>query len=196
MQVQLEWADSSQEWINHLPQFSDRMFGEIVRGLRPVADRLMDVARAHMPEFEGTMAADLHVLSLQRVSRRDAEVTVGWTLGGATVMPAVESLDRATAPFHYPWGVHSGVRAHRVWYWSYRSSRARAKLIRWAKANIGLPQDVSETAASPEAIEEAADPFPPFLYVHHDPRLFFVSGLDAAQGAVRRLVKHALEEAW
>jgi len=163
VQLSFRWLPETSAWINQLDTLPRRLF----HGLRPAAlvalRRIIAESRATMPIFEYDMWRDLRIHELV-VGADHLVGRVGFTK--ATVMPAEESVDRSTAPFHYPWGVHDGVRRHPVWLWSRSTGRGRAKLIRWAKSKGIIPATVPEKGSKKE-IRGALGDAPPYLIVRH-----------------------------
>lgn len=191
--LSLRWTDESRAWIDQLDTLPRRLFYRCMPVMRRHLRMVITAARGEMPTFEGLMAKDLRELGLT-VTDRSIEGKVGWS--EATVQPEYESVDKSTAPFHYPWGKHDGIAPHKVWLWSRHTGMGRAKLIRWAQANGVIPGDVPEDG-SEEAIREAlSDKQPPWLWVSPSSSSFLTDAMDSVSDSLLKDVSDELGVVW
>ena len=117
-----------------------------------------------MPQFEGDMHKDFGVSVPVSGSRG---VFISFYFTDATIMDEGESRDKSTAPFHYPWGIHDGIKGHNVMLFNPNTKSPRSKLIRWAKERGVIPASVpAEGSADEISAAMAEENRKPFINVH------------------------------
>lgn len=193
LRVEFRWSDDSRRWIDQLDTLPRRLFHGMRLPVQQVLRLIVAEARGAMPTFEMDMWRDLRVLGID-VGNDHITGHVGFS--DTTVMPEEESVDKSTAPFHYPWGKHDGIEPHKVWLWSRARDRGRAKLIRWGQAHGVISTAVPEDGSAEEIRAALPEGQPPWLWVAPASNPFLYDALDSVGDRVMAQLDDRLGLMW
>jgi hypothetical protein len=170
------WEEDSQRWIDGL---SGRMDHAFTTGLSLAFKDGMAWAlkssRSNIPRFEFWAQRSLAIYGFKSTADM---VTMTLGFGNEDVFVDDSDVVDAPRPFNYAWAKESSEPAgpHQVWLYNPRtgkSTKNRAKLVRWLKANGGggpdwgkLPDEPTKDTWNRKGSKADRENFPPpFVYV-------------------------------